>query len=74
MPSFDLRYIKVGKYDNTDGVISYSDVTTMGDAMNVNIQLRFAEGRLYAEGSLAEYLREATGGTISNTYPLTRRR
>ena len=65
MPSFDLRYIKVGKYDNTDGVISYSDVTTMGDAMNVNIQLRFAEGRLYAEGSLAEYLREATGGTIS---------
>lgn len=65
MPSFDLRYIKVGKYDNTDGVISYSDVTTMGDAMNINIQLRFAEGRLYAEGSLAEYLREATGGTIS---------
>lgn len=65
MPSFDLRCIKIGKYNNSGGEISYSDVTTMGDAMNANIQLRFAEGRLYAEGSLAEYLREATGGTIS---------
>ena len=65
MPQFDLRGIKVAKYINTNGTITHSDVTAVGDAMNVDIQLRFAEGRLYAESTLAEYMRKATGGTIS---------
>lgn len=65
MPQFDLRGIKVAKYINTAGVITHSDVTSIGDAMNVDIQLAFAEGRLYAESTLAEYMRKATGGTIS---------
>lgn len=65
MPSFDLRGIKVAKYVNTDGSISYTDQQSMGDAMNVNLELRFAEGRLYAESTLAEYMRKAVGGTIS---------
>ena len=65
MPAFDLRYIKIGKYKNTSGVISYSDVTPIGDAMDVNLQFKYAEGRLYAEGVLAEYLKLITGGTIS---------
>lgn len=65
MPSFDLRGIHVAKYINTNGVITYADPTVAGDAMNVNLSLRFAEGRLYAESSLAEYIRKATGGTIS---------
>jgi len=58
MPQFDLRGMKVAKYQNTNGVISYATPVALGDAMNVNIDLRFAEGRLYAES-------EPTGGTIS---------
>lgn len=65
MPSFDLRGIKVAKYVNTAGTISYTDLQSMGDAMSVNLELRFAEGRLYAESTLAEYMRKAVGGTIS---------
>lgn len=65
MPTFDLKGIKIGKYVNTNGTISYDGITVMGDAMSVNLQLTFAEGRLYAEGRLAEYIKEITGGTAS---------
>ena len=65
MPAFDLRYIKIGKYKNTSGTISYSDVTTIGDAMDVNLQFKYAEGRLYAEGVLSEFMKLITGGTMS---------
>lgn len=66
MPAFDLRGIKVARYtlsENKEAV--YSEKTSVGDAMNVNLSWRFAEGRLYAESSLAEYMRKCTGGTIS---------
>lgn len=65
MPSFDLRGIRIGKYKNENGAVSYSDQCSVGDAMNCNLELKFAEGRLYAEGRLAEYIKLATGGTIS---------
>lgn len=65
MPQFDLRGIKVATYVNTSGTITYTGVTSVGDAMNVNLELRFAEGRLYAESTLAEYMRKVVGGTIS---------
>lgn len=65
MPQFDLRGIKIAEYINTSGTISYDNAQSVGDAMNVNLDLRYAEGRLYAESTLAEYLRKATGGTIS---------
>lgn len=65
MPTFDLKGIKCGQYNNADGVITYSNQTAVGDAMTANIDLTFAEGRLYAEGGLAEYMRKATGGNIS---------
>ena len=65
MPQFDLRGIHVASYNNSEGTISYSNAQTVGDAMNVNLELRFAEGRLYAESSLAEYMRKCIGGTIS---------
>ena len=65
MAKYDLRYIQCAKYTNTNGVISYSDKQKVGDAMTANIELRFAEGRLYAESTLAEYIRKCTGGTIS---------
>lgn len=65
MPQFDLRGIKVATYVNTAGTITYTNATSVGDAMNVNLELRFAEGRLYAESTLAEYMRKVVGGTIS---------
>lgn len=65
MPQFDLRGIMAANYINTDGAISYANAQSVGDAMHVNLDLRFAEGRLYAESTLAEFMRKAIGGTIS---------
>lgn len=65
MPQFDLRGMKVAKYVNTAGQISYTNVQSAGDAMTATLEMRFAEGRLYAESTLAEYMRKAVGGTIS---------
>ena len=65
MAKYDLRYIQCARYVNTEGVISFTDKQKVGDAMTANIELRFAEGRLYAESVLAEFIRKCTGGTIS---------
>lgn len=65
MPQFDLRGVKVAKYVNNNHTISYTNKASAGDAMTINLEMRNAEGRLYAESSLAEYMRKATGGTIS---------
>lgn len=65
MPNFDLRGIKIAKYVNTSGTITYTGPQSIGDAMECNLELKFAEGRLYAESALAEYMKLATGGTIS---------
>lgn len=65
MPQFDLRGIQVAKYVNSNGVISYTNRQKVGDAMTANLEMRYAEGRLYAESTLAEFMKKATGGTIS---------
>lgn len=65
MPQFDLRGIKVAKYVNTSGTITYTNVQSAGDAMTAALEMRYAEGRLYAESTLAEFMKKATGGTIS---------
>lgn len=65
MPTFDLRGIKIAKYTNTDGTITYETPISMGDAMSVELNLTAAEGRLYAESRLAEYKKLITGGTAS---------
>jgi len=65
MAKYDLRYIQCAKYVNTNGAITFAEKQRVGDAMTANIELRIAEGRLYAESSLAEYIRKCTGGTIS---------
>ena len=65
MPQFDLRGIQAAKYVNTAGTITYTNRQKVGDAMSANLEMRYAEGRLYAESTLAEYMRKATGGTIS---------
>lgn len=65
MPAFDLRGIKIAQYNNNNGTVTYSNAQSAGDAMTANLELRFAEGRLYAEGKLAEFIREAIGGSLS---------
>lgn len=66
MPSFDLKGIKIAKYGYTSSSgVAYTNKQSIGDAMNVNLELKYAEGRLYAESTLAEYMRKATGGTVS---------
>lgn len=65
MPSFNLKGVKIGKYVNTSGTITYTNQVSAGDAMTADIEMSFAEGKLFAEGGLAEYLRRATGGKIS---------
>ena len=65
MPEFGMRYVKCAEYINTAGVITHGTMTAVGDAMTANLELRFAEARLYAEDQLAEYLRKPLGGSIS---------
>lgn len=67
MPAFDLRYLQVAKYtkSSSGNTVTYGTPVPMGDAMTVNLEMRFAEGRLYAESALAEYMKKATGGTAS---------
>lgn len=65
MPTFDLRHIRAAKYNHSNGTTTYTNAVEVGDAMAVDLNLRFAEGRLYAESSLAEWLQSATGGTAS---------
>ena len=67
MPEFDLRGMQVAKYnyDKTQKKISYDTPMSMGDAMTANLELKFAEGRLYAESALAEYMKKVTGLTVS---------
>ena len=63
MPQFGLRSIYAAKYNNNNGVISYSDIQHVGDAISANLELRYAEGRLYAEDMLAEY--DLTAGDVT---------
>ena len=67
MPQYDLRYFRVAEYqyDKETGTVSYGTAASAGEAMAADLSLKFAEGRLYAEGRLAEYLKLPTGGTIS---------
>lgn len=64
---FDLRGIRAGKYTYTASThtISYSEFFSVGDAMTAALELRFAEGRLYAESALKHYRKKVTGGSIS---------
>lgn len=65
MPTFGLRGAVVAKYKNTNGVVTYDAPIPAGCAISAQLELRFAEARLYACDTLAEYLREALGGTIT---------
>lgn len=67
MPEFDLRGMKVAeyKYDKLTKKITYGETMDMGEAMSANLEMKFAEGRIYAESALAEYMKKVTGMTVS---------
>lgn len=57
MPSFDLRNINIAEYQRKGTTVTYGTPESIGDAMSCNLELRFAEGRLYAESRLAEFVK-----------------
>lgn len=65
MPTFGLRGVTVAEYHKTGGVVTYGTPISAGCAISVNLELLFAEARLYACDSLAEYLRECIGGNAT---------
>lgn len=67
MPEFDLRGMKAAKYNYSKATkkITYGEAVSMGEAMTANLEMKFAEGRIYAESSLSEYMKKCTGMTTS---------
>lgn len=65
MPTYGLRGATVYPYNNNNGTVTYGTGIAAGCAINASLELRFAEARLYACDKLAEYIREAIGGTIT---------
>ena len=65
MPIFGLRGATIAAYHNNNGVVTYDAPISAGCAIQANLELTFAEARLYACDMLSEYLREAIGGTIT---------
>ena len=67
MPTFDLRYIQAAEYlyNPVTKAVTHGEKVKVGDAMSANLEVRRAEGRLYAEGGLAEFMAHITGGVIS---------
>lgn len=62
MPEFDLRGMKAAKYnyDKSQKKITYGEAMSMGEAMTANLEMKFAEGRIYAESSLSEYMKKGS--------------
>ena len=65
MPTYGLRGATVYPYTNNNGTVTYGTGIGAGCAISANLELKFAESRLYACDNLAEYLREVIGGTIT---------
>lgn len=65
MPTYGLRGATVYPYTNNNGTVTYGAGVGAGCAIQAQLELRFAEARLYACDNLAEYIREAIGGTIT---------
>lgn len=65
MPTIGFRGATVAPYNNNNGAVTYGTPISTGCPMQAQLELRFAEGRLYACDSLAEYIREVIGGTVT---------
>lgn len=65
MPNFDFQGVYIAEYKKTDSGYDYGKVIEMGDPMTCNLQMKYAEGRLYAKGGLREYKKIPVGGSLS---------
>ena len=65
MPQYGLRGARVAQYNNNNGAVTYGQPKKAGCAITAQLELRFAEARLYACDTLAEYLREVIGGNVT---------
>lgn len=65
MPQYGLKRIYAAQYANSNGTISYSSPTHVGDAITAQIEPQNAQASLYAEDGLAEFMSAMVGGTIS---------
>ena len=65
MPTIGFKGATVAPYNNNAGVVTYGTPISAGCPMQAQLELRFAEGRLYACDSLAEYIREVIGGSVT---------
>lgn len=65
MPTIGFKGAYVASYTNNAGVVTYDTPIGAGCPMQAQLELRFAEGRLYACDSLAEYIREVIGGSVT---------
>lgn len=65
MPTFGFEYLRVAKYNNNNGSVTYGNPVEAGCPISINLELQFAEGNLYACDGLSESVREAIGGTAS---------
>lgn len=66
MARIGLRGATLARYNvDTSGAVTYGLPVSGGCARAANLQLQFAEAELWGCDGLREYLREATGGTIT---------
>ena len=65
MPTIGFKGATVAPYNNNAGVVTYGTPITAGCPMQAQLELRCAEGRLYACDSLAESIREVIGGSVT---------
>lgn len=65
MATIGLRGATIARYNNNNGVVTYGAPISGGCARRAELQLQFAEAELWGCDGLREYLREATGGTIT---------
>lgn len=65
MATIGLRGATIAKYNNNNGVVTYGTPISGGCSRRAELQLQFSEAELYGCDGLREYIREATGGTIT---------
>lgn len=65
MPQFNFTTAICAPYIFEDNAVSYGDTMDMGGTMTADLDLKFAEGRLYSRGGLSRYRKKVTSGSIS---------
>ena len=65
MATIGFKGIYAATYSESGSTVSYTGCASMGKPIDCNMELKAAEGRLYAADALDKYRRKITGGSIS---------